>query len=504
MEIKIILVILCYILSCYGDYLNKRANLLEEDNRHQIGNDIILSDNENKVDQLLRRMKQKELDVSFNTSRSLQEINFLLAEEEISKSDVFKFIQKIPKGAINHIHDMALTGYLPLIKKWTYDKHLYTCYNTILKTYSYLFSKTQPPDEISCKWISVNQARNNYGNDDAFDKLLLSNFTLTKDFLLNAKDQNDIWTKFQNGFISFNGIFSYKAVFMDYLSMGLKALMEDGVQFVEIRATLPLLYDLDGTYANPEYALKLYIDMAKEFKLRYKTDFAGLKVIYCMLRRLPTDKIKEAVSKSVLFHQKYPEYFAGFDLVGQEDTGKPLLFYVDELLAPMKNHQHLPYIFHAGETDWQGNSVDENLFDAVLLNSTRIGHGFALNKHPYLKKIAKAKEVAVELCPISNQVLGLVTDLRDHPGASLLAENYPVTVSSDDPGMWGASGLSHDLYQVLMGMVPKDGGLKVLKKLFLNSIKFSSTDATEKKILTDMWGRKWDAFITATILDYQL
>lgn len=65
------------------------------------------------------------------------------------------------------------------------------------------------------------------------------------------------------------------------------------------------------------------------------------------------------------------------------------------------------YLFFAftGETDFQGHDVDENLFDAVLLNSTRLGHGFALMKHPKLKEEARRKKIAVELCPISNQVL---------------------------------------------------------------------------------------------------
>ena len=50
--------------------------------------------------------------------------------------------------------------------------------------------------------------------------------------------------------------------------------------------------------------------------------------------------------------QKYPDHFAGYDLVGQEDPSPPLLYYLDALLYPSQTlpPDSLPYFFHAGET----------------------------------------------------------------------------------------------------------------------------------------------------------
>lgn len=87
-----------------------------------------------------------------------------------------------------------------------------------------------------------------------------------------------------------------------------------------------------------------------------------------------------------------------------------------------------------GETNWNMMPVDLNLVDAVLLNTKRIGHGYALTKHPQVMHEVKSKNIGLELCPISNQVLKLVDDLRNHPFTTLFTEDYPIVISSDDPG----------------------------------------------------------------------
>lgn len=192
------------------------------------------------------------------------------------------------------------------------------------------------------------------------------------------------------------------------------------------------------------------------------------------------------------FQEKYPDFLAGFDLVGQEDLGRPLSEFVEQLLQVPDT---IDFYFHAGETNWYGSSVDENLIDALLLGTKRIGHGFGLVKHPVVLDMVKKLNVAIEVNPVSNQVLQLISDFRNHPCSQFFADGYPVVISSDDPSFWKASPLSHDYYIAFLGIASQHADLRLLKKLALNSIQYSSLSVDEKFNALTKWQVKWEEFL---------
>jgi adenosine deaminase/adenosine deaminase CECR1 len=155
--------------------------------------------------------------------------------------------------------------------------------------------------------------------------------------------------------------------------------------------------------------------------------------------------------------QRFPELFSGYDLVAQEDLGRPLSDLAPELIWFREQTEYLnltiPFFFHAGETLGDGNSTDYNLVDAILFNSRRIGHGFSLYKHPTLIDEMIEKAVMVEVCPISNEVLRLATDILHHPLPAMIAHGVPTAISNDDPAILGQdiAGLSYDFYQTIQG-----------------------------------------------------
>lgn len=154
-------------------------------------------------------------------------------------------------------------------------------------------------------------------------------------------------------------------------------------------------------------------------------------------------------------------------------------------------------------TDWFGASTDINLLDALLMNTTRIGHGYALAKHPILLNAVKSRRIAVELSPISNQVLHLVWDLRNHPGSQFFALDVPVVICNDDPGFWNAKGLSYDFYYAIMSLAPNNAGLRLLKTLVWNSVRYSTLTEEEQtrafKILELSWSRFIDDVLEGSV-----
>lgn len=98
----------------------------------------------------------------------------------------------------------------------------------------------------------------------------------------------------------------------------------------------------------------------------------GVKWIYSPQRNVHRPTFEHYIETFKALKKRFPNLVTGFDLVGQEDRGRPLKDFIEELQLLSKEAD---FFFHAGETNWNGQQIDENLIDAILLNSKRIGHG---------------------------------------------------------------------------------------------------------------------------------
>jgi adenosine deaminase CECR1 len=164
--------------------------------------------------------------------------------------------------------------------------------------------------------------------------------------------------------------------------------------------------------------------------------------------------------------------------VGQEDAGRPLKDMLPELFWFRKQcaqeKVEIPFFFHAGECLGDGSDTDQNLFDAVLLGTRRIGHGFSLYKHPLLIDMVKEKKILIESCPISNEVLRLCASVMSHPLPALLARGVSCSLCNDDPAILGqdTAGMTHDFWQALQGW--DNLGLAGLGSLAENSVRWAA------------------------------
>ncbi|WP_083751950.1 adenosine deaminase [Saccharothrix sp. ALI-22-I] len=87
---------------------------------------------------------------------------------------------------------------------------------------------------------------------------------------------------------------------------------------------------------------------------------------------------------------------------------------------------------HAGETTGP-DQVREALDH---LHAERIGHGINAANDPELLRRLAAEGITLEICPTSNIRTGAVQNLKDHPLPRLLDAGVPITLATDDPGMF--------------------------------------------------------------------
>jgi adenosine deaminase len=130
---------------------------------------------------------------------------------------------------------------------------------------------------------------------------------------------------------------------------------------------------------------------------------------------------------------------------------------------------------HAGEA-----AGSESVWGAIRsLKVERIGHGTRINEDPALVEYLSIKKIPLEVCPISNVKTRVVASVKDHPVKQYYDRGIPITISTDDPKMFGNS-LAQEyraLYEEL-GFSPKD-----IQRIILNGIAASWLAQDDKKAL---------------------
>ena len=447
------------------DYMKVREQLIQAELGMRIDAGIKLAPEEEEANRRLMLLKQQEIERTRAYFPPAH--NFLKSKTRqlIDQSPILEIMKRLPKGGILHGHGFAMGDFDWLVKHASY----------LPKCYIYQ-GKEEPPRQGSMRnsmeppgdgWRLVSDLRKAADNVEEFDEELCRSVTLGEEDL----GLPDIWDEFRKCFARSMGLFSDE-IWSGFCRKMLRDMIAENVQYVETR----------GDIGGPKIIEEIQHDNP-EFKV---------KSIFSSRRSAPRERIAENLNEALDERAANPDLMIGFDLMDEEDKEHTNLFFINEILEARHEAEQrnitLPLYIHSGESNWTEN---ENILDAILLDASRIGHGIALFKHPLLMQIVKERGMAIEVCPISNQVLGYVADLRNHPAVLYINSGLPVVICPDDPGIWKCT-FSYDFYAAFMGW---GLDLRCLKQLAMNSLIYSAMDPKEKERALEFWREKWQKFI---------
>lgn len=475
------------------DYHQERLALIQKDNQASFENNIILDSAELALDSALTELRDEML-LNYQQQHFFPPARyFFQSKKHIEETELFKILRSMPKGGILHLHGAAAGN-----ARWVVDRVISepgafvfwgTSNHTFTKGQLGFYQPDQAPDGFKPAAVLNHQVKN-------FPDSLFS--LLTFDESIDG-DSVDIWKEFELIFQRIYGFVRYQPVFQDYFHHAFEQLVDDGIQHVELRGIFTDLYHLH--YPAGYYNADSVVDYFQEIsaKIREKEPAFSLRVIFTSLRFKSRQEIEHDLIAAYDLRRRYPELIAGFDLVAEEDQGHSTLYFLDTWLKMDSLRQHygidMPLFLHDGESNWVSAN---NLYDAVLLDSRRIGHGFNLFRFPNLLEEVKKRDICLELNPISNQVLGYVRDLRMHPGNTYLTRGVACTISSDDPLIFDYQGLSYDYWEVFMAW---ELSLRKLKGLVLNSLEYSALNQQEKHQAIDHFKVKWKSFVDNALME---
>jgi len=447
-------------------YREARARLVEQERARRLSAALVLSPEEQAASVRLEALREAELlrvGARFPPARS-----YLLDETKglIDASALLDVMRRLPKGGMLHVHGSAGGDLRWLVAQAIARPDCYVFVGAAgpVVRGALRFFPAPPGGE----WQRVEALRRQAPDPREFDESLYLSVTLGEEDLAVP----DIWREFAACFRRLAGLYEDAALRSGHWARMLQGLIDENVQYVEFRA-----------WPTEE-------DAIRQARAR-DPDFA-VKFIAPGGRSADRERMRTLLGRAVAERERDPSRALGFDLVEEEDTTHGTLFFAEDLLAARKDAEarglDLPLFLHSGETN---RAEGENLYDALLLGAPRIGHGLALVRHPLLMELVRERGVAIEACPISNQLLGYVADLRAHPAVAYINAGIPVVLAPDDPGIMRHT-VSHDFYAAFLAW---ELDLRELKQLALSSLVHSAMSPDEKQRALEAWRARWAEFV---------
>ncbi|KAF8891209.1 hypothetical protein BD779DRAFT_1670856 [Infundibulicybe gibba] len=470
------------------EYQSLRSNLIQEDRslRREFSRIRSRTELEVHADAIIRKIRAEEASSIWTVeSESVQHpfpgMEFLTGRSIIEKTRLFEILGKMPKGALLHSHLDATVNAEFLLKLALAQPALHVRVTQPLSPGNLRGSMAVLPefralpqesfsdassltdhDYVPGTWVSMQRARGtfdpNLGGPEGFDKWTVGSMTIHP---LEAYGTHNtiskIWDKFRNTFIVSTGLIRFAPIFPEYVREFLLSSIKDGIMYIEARVNFLYKHMIgaDGQENIPHREWLIMFDRVLEevkesMKQQGHSEFIGA-------RAEAADRLPRATAD---FRERQKE--VGVDI---------------------------PFIFHAGETLGDGTAADMNLYDAILLGTKRIGHGFSLAKHPKLLELCRERGIAVEQIDSIAEMKywhRLTSSMPMYPLPILMNNGVPVALCSDDPSVFGNMGLTYDFFQLT--------GLTTLGELARDSLEYSTLEGDEKVKAIAIWEKQWTNF----------
>lgn len=450
----------------FAAYKHARERLVREERARRLSAALELTAEEEAAGRRLEAMRVRELERTRDHFPPAHSYLLGKTKRAMDESPLLDVMRRMPKGGLLHVH--GSWGFDP---RWAVsqavardDAYLFVGEDGPVYRGSVRLSAT-PPEGA---WRPLRELRQEGGGARLLEEAIHRSITLGEEEVGSP----DIWAEFVRCFRRGFGLFEDPEIRAGHWRRMLASLIEENVQYVEFR----------GWPA----------DEALVREAQQRDPDLAVKFIPAAGRSATRERFGQFLERALRERAERPDRVVGIDLVEEEDRTNTTFFFVEPLLAARREAERrggtLPLYHHAGETS---RAEGENLYDAILLGAPRIGHGLALVRHPLLMELARQRGVAVEVCPISNQLLGYVPDLRSHPAVAYLNAGLAVVLSSDDPAVMRHT-LSHDFYAAFMAWGLE---LRDLKQLAMNSLVHSAMGPDEKRRALAAWRERWASFV---------
>ncbi len=271
------------------------------------------------------------------------------------------------------------------------------------------------------------------------------------------------YTDFPGFLQSFKQVCSLLRAPQDYHLVTLRMierLHRDGVRYAEVYISAGVMLWKNESFLQLFQGICLG---AQQGRAKYGVE---VRWILDAVRQFGADAAMRVAELAVAHKQ---EGVIGMGIGGDEKQAPPELF---EGVYEYARNQGLRLTAHAGEA-----AGPESMWGALrVLRAERLGHGVTAEQDPELVKHLARSRVPVDMCPTSNFRTGAISRIEDHPLRRYFDAGMLVSLSTDDPAMFGCDLTSeYMLAHTQFGFTPKE-----LARLAYNSFQASFLSEEEK------------------------